>query len=93
MIVQVIIFSFFCQALLHTSVACHRKLIVDWVSAGDLEDITAQEVGTKFYLTYICLLYMLFYKLTIITYLQAPDVYKAAWDLLKVILLEELLAI
>uniref|UniRef100_A0A2N9H9P2 CTP synthase n=1 Tax=Fagus sylvatica TaxID=28930 RepID=A0A2N9H9P2_FAGSY len=44
------------KALLHASVACHRKLIVDWVSAGDLEDITAQE---------------------------APDVYKAAWDLLK----------
>ncbi|GMY33060.1 CTP synthase-like [Fagus crenata] len=44
------------KALLHASVACQRKLIVDWVSAGDLEDITAQE---------------------------APDVYKAAWDLLK----------
>uniref|UniRef100_A0A5B7ANS1 CTP synthase n=1 Tax=Davidia involucrata TaxID=16924 RepID=A0A5B7ANS1_DAVIN len=44
------------KALLHASVACHRKLIVDWVPAGDLEDVTAKE---------------------------APDVYKAAWDLLK----------
>ncbi|KAJ7982123.1 CTP synthase family protein [Quillaja saponaria] len=44
------------KALLHASVACHRKLIVDWVPAGDLEDVTADE---------------------------APDAYKAAWDLLK----------
>ncbi|KAF3943248.1 hypothetical protein CMV_030169 [Castanea mollissima] len=44
------------KALLHASVACHRKLVVDWVAAGELEDITAKE---------------------------APDVYKAAWDLLK----------
>ncbi|GAY42526.1 hypothetical protein CUMW_067600 [Citrus unshiu] len=43
-------------ALLHASVACHRKLIVEWVAAGDLEDATA---------------------------IEAPDVYKAAWDLLK----------
>ncbi|XP_023894419.1 uncharacterized protein LOC112006369 [Quercus suber] len=44
------------KALLHASVACHRKLVVDWVAAGELEDITAKE---------------------------APDVYEAAWDLLK----------
>ncbi|KAK2654493.1 hypothetical protein Ddye_014349 [Dipteronia dyeriana] len=44
------------KALLHASVACHRKLIVEWVAAGDLEDSTAKE---------------------------APDVYKAAWELLK----------
>ncbi|KAH9646070.1 CTP synthase [Citrus sinensis] len=44
------------KALLHASVACHRKLIVEWVAAGDLEDATA---------------------------IEAPDVYKAAWDLLK----------
>ncbi|KAA8527214.1 hypothetical protein F0562_008557 [Nyssa sinensis] len=44
------------KALLHASVTCHKKLIVDWVPAGDLEDVTAKE---------------------------APDVYKAAWDLLK----------
>lgn len=31
------------KALLHASVACHRKLIVDWVSASDLEDATAEE--------------------------------------------------
>lgn len=36
--------SFLCQALLHASVACHRKLVVDWVAAGDLEDVTAKEV-------------------------------------------------
>ncbi|XP_031124435.1 CTP synthase-like isoform X2 [Ipomoea triloba] len=31
------------KALLHASVACHRKLCIDWVPAGDLEDITAKE--------------------------------------------------
>lgn len=31
------------KALLHASVACRRKLIVDWVAAGDLEDATANE--------------------------------------------------
>ncbi|MGV7462484.1 glutamine amidotransferase-related protein, partial [Mycobacterium kansasii] len=31
------------KALLHASVACHRKLIVDWVPASDLEDATAKE--------------------------------------------------
>ncbi|XP_024015159.1 CTP synthase isoform X2 [Eutrema salsugineum] len=44
------------KALLHASVACHKKLVVEWVAASDLEEITAQE---------------------------APDVHKAAWDLLK----------
>lgn len=31
------------KALLHASVACQRKLIVDWVPASDLEDITWKE--------------------------------------------------
>lgn len=31
------------KALLHSSVACRRKLIVDWVPASDLEDETAKE--------------------------------------------------
>ncbi|CAH9068660.1 unnamed protein product [Cuscuta europaea] len=31
------------KALLHASVACHRKLCVDWVPAEDLEGITAEE--------------------------------------------------
>ncbi|KAK6947233.1 Glutamine amidotransferase [Dillenia turbinata] len=31
------------KALLHASVAWHRKLIVDWVPSGDLEDATAKE--------------------------------------------------
>ncbi|GAU35442.1 hypothetical protein TSUD_363980 [Trifolium subterraneum] len=31
------------KALLHASVACNRKLIVDWVPAGDLEDDTFKE--------------------------------------------------
>ncbi|CAA7402616.1 unnamed protein product [Spirodela intermedia] len=31
------------KALLHASVACRRKLIVDWVPASDLEDATAKE--------------------------------------------------
>ncbi|KAJ6312035.1 hypothetical protein OIU77_013728 [Salix suchowensis] len=31
------------KALLHASVACRRKLVVEWVAAGDLEDVTAKE--------------------------------------------------
>ncbi|KAK3023741.1 hypothetical protein RJ639_044406, partial [Escallonia herrerae] len=31
------------KALLHASVACHRKLFIDWVPASDLEDATAEE--------------------------------------------------
>ncbi|KAL5732039.1 CTP synthase (glutamine hydrolyzing) [Ranunculus cassubicifolius] len=31
------------KALLHASVICHRKLIVEWVAASDLEDATAKE--------------------------------------------------
>ncbi|WCJ28449.1 CTP synthase family protein [Euphorbia peplus] len=31
------------KALLHASVACRRKLVVEWVAAGDLEDATAAE--------------------------------------------------
>ncbi|XP_077226960.1 CTP synthase family protein [Tasmannia lanceolata] len=44
------------KALLHASIACRRKLTVEWVPATDLEDTTAKET---------------------------PDVYKAAWNLLK----------
>jgi CTP synthase len=44
------------KALLHASVDCRRKLVVDWVASTDLEDSTA---------------------------IEAPDAYKAAWDLLK----------
>lgn len=31
------------KALLHASVACHKKLIIDWVLSSDLEDETAKE--------------------------------------------------
>ncbi|KAL8513341.1 hypothetical protein ACS0TY_019518 [Phlomoides rotata] len=31
------------KALLHASVACHRKLCIDWVPASDLEDTTMEE--------------------------------------------------
>ncbi|XP_057465873.1 uncharacterized protein LOC130755522 isoform X1 [Actinidia eriantha] len=31
------------KALLHASVACRRKLIIDWVLSSDLEDVTAKE--------------------------------------------------
>ncbi|KAG1367689.1 CTP synthase [Cocos nucifera] len=44
------------KALLHATVACHKKLVVEWVPSTDLEDNTAKE---------------------------APDAYKAAWNLLK----------
>ncbi|ONK69917.1 uncharacterized protein A4U43_C05F28200 [Asparagus officinalis] len=31
------------KALLHASVECHKKLVVDWVAASDLEDATEEE--------------------------------------------------
>lgn len=31
------------KALLHASVACQKKLVLDWVPSGDLEDATAKE--------------------------------------------------
>ncbi|CAH9106518.1 unnamed protein product [Cuscuta europaea] len=31
------------KALLHASVACHRKLFIDWVPAGDLEQVSKKE--------------------------------------------------
>lgn len=40
------VFGFSVQALLHASVAHNRKLVVDWVPAGDLEDAAANEVIT-----------------------------------------------
>lgn len=33
------------QSLKHASLRCLKKLVVDWVPAGDLEDATAQEVS------------------------------------------------
>ncbi|KAM1122916.1 hypothetical protein FF1_004364 [Malus domestica] len=36
------------KALLHASVACRRKLVVDWVAAGDLEDVTAAEAPAAY---------------------------------------------
>jgi len=52
----------FVQALLHASVACNRKLVVDWVPAENLEDDTSKEVDRSFYcsachLTVFVLLY------------------------------------
>uniref|UniRef100_A0A8I6X1S0 CTP synthase n=1 Tax=Hordeum vulgare subsp. vulgare TaxID=112509 RepID=A0A8I6X1S0_HORVV len=49
------------KALLHASVYCHRKLVVDWVASTDLEDSTR---------------------------IEAPDAYKAAWNLLKMAVVE-----
>jgi len=39
----------FVQALLHASVACNRKLVVDWVPAENLEDDTSKEVDISFH--------------------------------------------
>lgn len=36
---------FLFQALLHASVACRRKLCIDWVPASDLEVATSKEVS------------------------------------------------
>ena len=32
------------QALLHASIACSRKLCIEWIAATDLEDGTMDEV-------------------------------------------------
>jgi CTP synthase (UTP-ammonia lyase) len=37
------------QALLHASVDCRRKLVVDWVASTDLEDSTKIEVRVFFF--------------------------------------------
>lgn len=42
------------QALLHASVACQRKLVVDWVPSSDLEDMTTKEV--------YCLIHSLYFS-------------------------------
>lgn len=42
--IQGVIFFFF-QAMLHASVVCQRRLVVDWVSASDLDKETAHEVS------------------------------------------------
>lgn len=44
------------QALLHASVACNRKLCIDWVPACDLEDATLEEVNK-----FVSSLYSLFF--------------------------------
>uniref|UniRef100_A0A804QSS9 CTP synthase n=1 Tax=Zea mays TaxID=4577 RepID=A0A804QSS9_MAIZE len=36
------------KALLHASVDCHRKLVVDWVASTDLEDSTAIEAPDSY---------------------------------------------
>ncbi|CAL9129247.1 uncharacterized protein LOC103992733 isoform X2 [Musa acuminata AAA Group] len=36
------------KALLHASVACRKKLVVDWVPSSDLEETTAKEVPESY---------------------------------------------
>ncbi|CAL9198030.1 unnamed protein product [Musa hybrid cultivar] len=36
------------KALLHASVACQKKLVVDWVPSSDLEETTAKEVPESY---------------------------------------------
>ncbi|XP_044506476.1 CTP synthase-like isoform X1 [Mangifera indica] len=36
------------KALLHASVACHRKLVVEWIAAADLEDATAEDAPSVY---------------------------------------------
>ncbi|KAG2666995.1 hypothetical protein I3760_15G091600 [Carya illinoinensis] len=43
------------KALLHASVACHRKLIVKWVAASELEDIAAEEAPDVYKAAWDCL--------------------------------------
>lgn len=81
----------FVQALLHASVAQNRKLVVDWISATDLEDSTLEEVMTELsgvlYMSVNFLVSFLPNLWWLIYCLQAPDAHKAAWALLKVTLL------
>lgn len=41
------------QALLHASVARRKKLVIDWISACDLEPGTKKEVCLHFTLSFI----------------------------------------
>lgn len=41
------------KALLHASVACHKKLVIEWVAASDLEEITAQEVSLALWFLFL----------------------------------------
>ncbi|KAG6672711.1 hypothetical protein I3842_16G073300 [Carya illinoinensis] len=43
------------KALLHASVACQRKLIVEWIAACDLEDMTAEETPDVYKAAWDCL--------------------------------------
>ncbi|GKV24495.1 hypothetical protein SLEP1_g34102 [Rubroshorea leprosula] len=43
------------KALLHASVACCRKLVVEWVAAGDLEDARATEAPDVYEAAWKCL--------------------------------------
>ncbi|GLU08567.1 hypothetical protein SLE2022_254730 [Rubroshorea leprosula] len=43
------------KALLHASVACHKKLVVEWVAAGDLEDAIAAEAPDVYKAAWKCL--------------------------------------
>jgi len=38
---------------LHASVACHKKLVIEWVAASDLEEITAQEVSLALWFLFL----------------------------------------
>ena len=60
---------------------------MDWVPAGDLEDVTSKEVNTgpsavlrKYFLFSIYAKHLMINVL-----LQDPDAYKDAWSLLKVL--------
>ncbi|XP_040866229.1 CTP synthase isoform X1 [Glycine max] len=76
------------KALLHASVDCQKKLVVDWIPASNLETATAKGVTSimNHYITSMFLLLLFIIEISSICYcsmLQNHDAYKAAWKLLK----------
>jgi hypothetical protein len=54
------------QALLHASVDCRRKLVVDWVASTDLEDSTKIEVRQCFSFS-VCLIWAVSFSYVILS--------------------------
>lgn len=72
---------------MHASIACQRKLVVEWVAAPDLEETTKTKVSAllvKFYSLSLTLLQQVTNLSFFVQFSQQPDVHEKAWDLLKV---------
>ena len=69
---------------MHASVARRKKLVIDWISASELEQEAKKEVCLLHFILITSNHETLETKSKMIPSLQNPDAYKAAWKLLKV---------